>query len=147
MYNIPQSAEDHLLSLFGRLLKLAFSENPLENSGISLPQLSLLDWIAANPGCNLHEIADGLSLTPPTVSVAVRRMEEVGYLYREPDPDDGRAVQFTLTPAGIELYKHALAYRQSKMRLLLRGLSLTEVDTLLSLLGKAISAAGEEACP
>ena len=54
MHNIPYTAEDRLLCQFGRLLKLAFHENPLAKSGVSLPQLTLLDWVAINPGCNLR---------------------------------------------------------------------------------------------
>jgi len=146
MFNIRQSAEDRLLCQFGRLLKMAFTENPLEGSGISLPQLALLDWIAGNPGSNLRDIADGLALTPPTVSVAVRRMEDAGHLERQPDPSDGRAICFTLTTQGCALYKRALVFRQEKMRLILSGLTPTEIDTMLTLLEKAISAAGEESC-
>jgi DNA-binding MarR family transcriptional regulator len=111
----------------------------LQDSQISLPQLTLLDWIAVNPGCNLREIADGLSLTPPTVSVAVRRLENYGYLVRERDPVDGRAVRFTLTPQGYHLYERALSFRQKKMQLLLRDLTPSETETLLTLLDKGLN--------
>lgn len=146
MYNAPQSDEDRLLCQFGRLLKLAFNKNPLEESGITLPQLTLIDWIAVNPGTNLRAIAEGLALTSPTVSVAVRRLEQNGLLQREPDPEDGRAVQFSLTESGCMLYKQALTFRQEKMRLLLGGLSRKEITTLVTLLDKAISSAGEGRC-
>ena len=142
MYKKPKSAEDRLLSLFGHLLKQAFTENPLQDSGISLPQLALLDWIAVNPDSNLREIADGLSLTPPTVSVAVRRLETAGYLIRESDPVDGRVLRFSLTSQGYQLYKRALTFRQKKMQLILRDLSPLETETLLKLLEKGINALG-----
>ncbi|MDF1513535.1 MAG: helix-turn-helix domain-containing protein, partial [Anaerolineae bacterium] len=65
-------------------MKIAFGDNPLEDSGISLPQLTLLDWVAANPGSNLSDIAEGINLSPPTVSVGIRRLENVGVLQRVP---------------------------------------------------------------
>lgn len=146
MYNVPQTAEDRLLCQFGHLLKMAFNDNPLEDSGITLPQMTLLDWIAVNPGSNVREIADGLTLTPPTVSVAVRRLEDGGHLERYADPDDGRAVRFILTAQGYTLYQQALIFRQAKMHRLLSALTPTEIDTLLTLLEKAISAAGTDSC-
>ena len=146
MYKIPQTAEERLLCLFGNLLKLAFTENPLQDSGISLPQLALLDWIAVNPGCSLREIAAGLRLTPPTVSVAVRRLETAGCLLREDDPVDGRVLRFTLTAQGYQLYERALTYRRDKMRLILQNLSPSEIDNLLQLLEKGINKLGEKNC-
>jgi len=66
MADSAPSAEDRLLSLFGRLRQLAFDQHPLQDSGVTMPQLTLLDWIATSPGCGIQEIADGLGLTAPT---------------------------------------------------------------------------------
>jgi len=65
-------------------------------SAVTMPQLILLDWIAASPGCGIQEIATGLGLTAPTVSVGVRRLETAELLEHRPDPQDGRAIQLFL---------------------------------------------------
>ena len=144
------SAEDRLLNLFRCLLKMALGQNPLEDSGMTLPQLTLLDWIAASPGCSVSEIADGLDLTAPTVSVGVRRLEEVGLLERQPNPDDGRSIRLFLTVKGQALEERALAFRREKMQQLLGGLTPEEITTLLTLMEKAMAAAVDaghvEAC-
>lgn len=150
MTSNPLSAEDRLLNLFRCLLKMALGQNPLEDSGMTLPQLTLLDWIAASPGCSVSEIADGLDLTAPTVSVGVRRLEEVGLLERQPNPDDGRSIRLFLTVKGRALEERALAFRREKMQQLLGGLTPEETTTLLTLMEKAMDAAVDaddaEAC-
>lgn len=139
------SAEDHLLNLFGRLRKLAFGQHPLQDSGVTMPQLTLLDWIGASPGCGVQEVADGLGLTAPTVSVGVRRLEDAGLLQRQPDPQDGRALQLFLTEQGQTLCQRARAFRRDKLQRLLKGLTPAERTTLLALLEKAIGLAEEDA--
>ncbi|HEY89006.1 MAG TPA: MarR family transcriptional regulator [Thermoflexia bacterium] len=145
MTNTSLAAGEQLLDLFDRLRKLAFGQHPLQDGGVTLPQLTLLDWLATAPGCHSQELADGLELTAPTVSVGVRRLEAAGLLERQPDPQDGRAIQLFLTTQGQELYQRARAFRQDKMQLLLKGLTPEEQVTLLTLLAQAVSSAEEEA--
>ena len=141
MNKTPGSAEDQLLDLLNRLRKLTFAQHPLQDTGVTMPQLALLDWLAAAPGCSVQEIANGLGLTAPTVSVSVRRLEKAGLLKRQPDPQDRRAVQLFLTARGQALQELAWAFRREKMRRLLAGLSPDEGTTLLALLERAIGAA------
>jgi len=135
------AVEEWLVDLFERLRKLAIDQNPLEGSKISGPQLALLDWVAATPGCGIQDIAAGLGLSAPTVSVSVRRLEELGLLERQPNPQDGRAIRLFLTAQGRALYARAQAFRRQKMRHLLAGLTDEEKATFLSLLEKALTEA------
>lgn len=137
--------EDRLINLFDRLRRLALEQHPLDGSGITPPQLSMVDSIARSPGCSLQRVASDLEVTPPSASVGVRRLEEAGLLERQPDPEDGRAVQLFLTAQGQALYERAQDFRRQKMRRLLSGLTPEEQETLLDLLERAISAAEEEA--
>lgn len=84
-------------------------------------------------------------MTAPTVSVGVRRLENAGLLRRQPDPQDGRALQILLTEKGRALCQMARAFRRDKLRKLLRGLAPEERATLLALLEKAIDLAEEDA--
>ena len=114
---------DQLLDLFDRLRKQALGQNPLDNSGVSGPQLALLNWVADSPGCGVREIAEGLGLAAPTVSVGVRRLETAGLLERRPDPEDGRAIQVSLTTQGQTLHRQARTFRRGKMQRLMAGLT------------------------
>ena len=138
------TAPNRLLDLFDRLRMQALGQNPLASSGISGPQLALLSWIAASPCCGVGDIAEGLGLAAPTVSVGVRRLETAGLLERRPDPQDGRAIQILLTKQGQTLQRKAHTFRRGKMQRLLDGLTMEEGVTLLALLEKAIVAAEEE---
>jgi len=140
MSSAPSTAEQ-LVSLFDRLRTLAFRQNPLEDEAITMPQLTLLERIADRPGCGVQDVADGLNLSAPTVSVGVRRLEEKGLVERQPDPEDGRAIQLFLTTQGQRLHKRALAFRRSRMQQLLKGLTLEERQKLLDLLERAVTSA------
>ena len=142
--NDSPSPEDRFVRLFGRLRKLAFGQHPIGSSAISIAQLTLLEWVADAPGCGIQDIAQGLDLTAPTVSVGVRRLEKARLVERQPDPEDGRTIRLFLTASGQALCEQAHAFRQAKMRRLLGGLTAEEGETLLGLLERALEAAEQE---
>ncbi len=134
-------AATKLMQLLRRLRAIGPGQPPFEEVGISSAQLALLEWVMTSPGCNLQDLADGLALTPPTVSVGVRKLEDAGLLERRPDPKDGRAWQFNLTEAGVALWERVQYYRNQKVQHLLAGLMPEEQQSLLLLLERALSAA------
>jgi len=129
------------LALMNRLRKLGMGDSASGTALASPSQMALLDWIAASDGCGVQDIAEGLGLTPPTVSVGVKRLEEAGLLKRKPNPQDKRAVQFFLTAKGQSLQKQSQTFRRQKLKLILSGLTQQEQETLLELLGKALQTA------
>jgi MarR family transcriptional repressor of mexAB-oprM operon len=136
-------AEERFFELMKRLRKLGLDTHPL-GAAVSPAQMSLLDWIAASPGCGVQDIADGMRLTPPTVSVGVRKMEESNLVERKPNPKDGRSVQFFLTRRGQALQRKIQDSHRQKFRCLLAGLTPKEQETLLQLLERALQAAEAE---
>ncbi len=133
--------EDRFLHLLYRLRTLGAEAPPFEAFQISPAQLMLLSWIADHPGCHIQNVATGLGLTSPTVSVGLRRLEQAGLLRREPDPTDKRARRLFLTPQGEALYQEVLAFRRAKARQFLSGLTAAEQETLLALWERALHAA------
>jgi len=139
----PTLTEERFFKLMKRLRKLGLDTNSLDAT-VSPAQMSLLDFIAASPGCGVQDIADGMRLTPPTVSVGVRRMEESNLVERKPNPLDGRSVQFFLTRRGQALQRQIQNSHRKKFRRLLDGLTSQEQETLLQLLERALQAAEAE---
>ena len=80
-------------------------------------------------------------MTPPTVSVGVRQLEEAGLLKRKPNPQDKRSVQFYLTRRGQAVQQQSQRFRRQKLELILTDLTPQERETLLQLLEKALQAA------
>lgn len=136
---IEQSAEK-FLHLMNRLRHLGPGTAPPKEAKISPSLLTVLTYTADNPGCGIQAMAVGLKLATPTISVSVRQLEKAGFLTRQPDPDDGRAVQLFLTPAGEELHQRTLEFRCQKFERLLTHLTAAERTTLLGLLERAVSA-------
>ncbi len=134
-------AGERFLAIMDRLRKMGMGNAASGTALISPAQMTLLDWIHASPGCGVQGIAEGLELTPPTVSVGVRRLEEAGLLERKPDPQDKRSIQFFLTAQGLAVQQQSLNFRRQKLELILSGLTLQEQDTLLQLLAKALQVA------
>ncbi len=145
MSDEPLPAEERLLRLLERMRALGPASPPPDDADtpVTPAQLVLLDWIAASPGCRIQEVAAGLGLTPPTVSVGVRRLEEAGLLERRPNPRDRRSQRLFLTARGASLHQRAREFRWCKARRLLAGLSPQEQETLLSLWERALDGAAQ----
>jgi DNA-binding MarR family transcriptional regulator len=141
--NLEQSAEQFLY-LMDRLRQLGPQTAPPKEANISPSQLALITFSAANPGCGIQVIASGLKLSKPTVSIGVSQLEGAGFLTRQPDPQDGRAVQLFLTPEGQELHQRTHEFRCIKFEHLLTDLTSQERTTLLTLLERAIQTVENE---
>ena len=141
--NLEQSAEQ-FLQLMDRLRQVGPQTAPPKEANISPSQLSFLTFLTLNPGCGIQAIASGLKLSKPTVSIGVSQLEETGFLTRQPDPKDGRAVQLFLTPEGQKLHQRTLEFRCQKFERLLKYLSPQERTTLNNLLEKAIQTIEKE---
>jgi DNA-binding MarR family transcriptional regulator len=135
-----QNRAERFVNLMDRIRRLAAEENPLQHAeiSVSMPQLTMLEWVSAHPGCHLKDMAAGLRVTMPTVSVGVRRIEQAGLLTRLSDTRDGRAIRLELTPVGRQLVNQASHFKQEKMNSLLISLSSLEQETLLRLMEKSV---------
>ena len=72
-----------------------------------LPDLSWYDvlWALYRGPLRVKELAEAVVLSPTAMSRFVDRVEKAGYVRREPDPDDRRALQITITDAGRDLLR------------------------------------------
>ncbi|TEU01336.1 MAG: MarR family transcriptional regulator [Anaerolineales bacterium] len=141
--NLEQSAGQFLL-LMDRLRQLGPQTAPPKEANISPSQLAFITFSASNPGCGVQAIASGLKLSKPTVSVGVSQLEGAGFLTRQPDPQDGRAVQLFLTRKGQELHQRTHEFRCKRFEGLLTSLTHQERTTLLTLLERAIQTVENE---
>jgi len=66
----------------------------------------------------------------PTMTTQVQRLEAEGWVTREPDPADARAVLVTITPMGIEALEQARAGRADVVAPHVAALSASQRDTL-----------------
>ena len=81
-----------------------------ELAAAGLPDLAWYDllWtLYRRPGRSLRvkELANEVVLSPTAMSRFVDRVEAAGYVRREADPADRRALQVTLTDEGVDLLR------------------------------------------
>lgn len=90
--------------------------------GLRLSDLLALDRIqrAGRGGIRTNALARALRVPSNRLTYQLARLERRAHVARSPHPDDGRGVVLTLTPAGRDAHRKALAtYR----RLTRRGLA------------------------
>ena len=131
--------ENRMLDLLKRMSRLPVMKPPSE-SPLSMSQVAMLNWVARSPGCGVREIAQGLCVTPPTISVGVRKLIKDGWLEQREDPQDRRARPLFLTEKGDAFVEIVHQHQTQKIKLFLSGLSSSEQEQLISLLHRAISA-------
>jgi len=139
MLEPPPSPADRLLPLLDRLQRIDARESSHRGARLSPSQRTLLAAVAAEPGCGLQTVAATLGVTPPTASVSVARAEAAGWLRREADPDDRRAIRLALTAHGSALLRATEAARRAWASRLLAPLSPEERRILVDLLARALT--------
>ncbi len=136
---IPQSTHDRLLGLFTRLQSLGLGQPRFKQEGLSLPQFGLMMCVLHTPGVHVHQVAEMLGVSTPTVSVSVRKLEREGWLRRKMDPADRRAARLFLSAKAEILAKQVSNRRRKYVNEFMEALTSTEQEQLLNLLEKAIT--------
>lgn len=114
----------------------AQAEHYLGAQGLSWVELRLLLLLrgASAPGRRPTELARELHLSPSGITRALLPLEKRGIVHRQRDPDDARASQTSLTPAGETLVDEAAAVAGERAAKLLRRLSVGQTKQLQRLL-------------
>lgn len=143
------SLQERLATALGQLRCLGDETTWLKAAGTSRSQMQFVMWVGNHPGCRLQQIAAGLGLTAPTVSVGIHRLERAGLLQLTSDERDQRAINLVLTPRGHELYTQATNARERSMKVLLERLRPVEQRQLVEILERCLSSAipGPQASP
>ena len=139
MSDFIQKPEERLLALLQKISQLPITRNP-DITTLSLPQTAMLTWVAHSPGVGVQDIAKGLGVTPPTVSVAARKLAQDGWLERRKDPEDRRTRPLYLTAKGEEAITQLDQHRAKMLESFLSGLAPDEQEQLINLLSRAIQA-------
>ncbi|MBN2043825.1 MAG: MarR family transcriptional regulator [Anaerolineales bacterium] len=137
-HKFSEGMEARMLHLFQRIQQLELSKFPLKDFDITMSQMQLIRYVGENPACHLQDVAEGLGLTSPTVSVSIKRLEELGLITRHPDPDDGRAACLTLTGKSIKAFEHVKRQMFERMQNFLNHLTEEEQNELIKLMEKAV---------
>jgi DNA-binding MarR family transcriptional regulator len=92
--------------LLGRQLSL------LLDVDLTIQQLKIVLIVVSGMAQTGRDIASRLHVSAPTVSAAVERLVEVGYLHREPDLVDRRVTRLHPTAAAVRLRNDLIGARE-----------------------------------
>lgn len=109
-----------------------------ETDDLDLPDgyRNLINRLSGNDGMTQLDIAKATGLTPPTISVTLRKMEAAGLVTRKTDQNDLRQTRVFLTDKGRQADKAIAIKTEQLSKLAIECLSKQEQDTLKNLLIK-----------
>ena len=114
----------------------------LEPLGLTHPKYLVMLALWEREPLRLGELADLVKLDPGTLSPLLKRLEAKGYVRREKDPHDDRALAVVLTDEGRALREQALAIPPAIVERL--GIPIEELEDLHRRLIQVIAAVGAE---
>jgi DNA-binding MarR family transcriptional regulator len=97
---------------------------------LSMVNLHVLMLLVHEGPLRMHAIAESLDVSQASTTGIIDRMEELGYVARERDEDDRRAVNVVLTEAGRQLVAGMATERRERIAALLEGLTDDELTAL-----------------
>ncbi len=71
---------------------------------VSVTQCYAINALVMHGSITMNKLADALQLDKSTASRVVDSLEQKGYVRREVDPNDGRALRLAVTDRGLELH-------------------------------------------
>ena len=134
--------ERRLIQILKLLKHTGTEQSPPDETELSPSQVNMIDEISFTGELTVRELAERLHLTPPTISVGVKKLEKINLLIRESHKKDGRIVRLMLSDKGKSLHKQIEEYRTGKVEKILNRLNPEEQNQMLSLLEKALSREG-----
>ncbi|MDR3426408.1 MULTISPECIES: MarR family winged helix-turn-helix transcriptional regulator [Silvimonas] len=124
---LVRQVRDGLFQLFERKLAASGLE-------LNLSQFLVLKRLAYHGAQTATELARAIDHDAGAMTRLLDKLEEKGYLRRQPHLEDRRALQITLTEAGLALWATMQTCGEDSMEQALIDLSQDEQDTLISLL-------------
>lgn len=106
--------------------------------GVSIGQEQLLLELDRNGPSTQSQLAIAASCEPPTVTIAVRKLEAAGIVARAPSPSDARAIVVRLTDAGNALMPQVRSAWKQLAEETVHGMTKAERETITSVLHRIL---------
>lgn len=113
--------------------------------GMTVSQYSCLELLAQRPGLSNSELARGTFVSRQSMNVMLQGLEREGLVTRADQPESGRALPTTLTPLGRDRLRDSSAAVKAVEDRMNSGLSATDRERLLGLLGSCVTALSDPA--
>ena len=119
-----------------RLMQRALAGR-LAEAGVAPGAWYVLRVLWEEDGLTQRALAARIGIQEPTMVIALRGMEEAGWITRDRSEEDRRKVHVRLTPAGRALRETLLPEARAVIARATAGLAAGETESLLALLRRA----------
>jgi len=133
------------IAVIARVFRLTGQLQPrldlvLRRHGVRTADFAVLATLVrlGNARISQARIGRELGLSAGTISCRIDRLERVGLVAREPDPEDGRGTLVAISARGRQVFEACAADHLANSQDLLAGLDESEQDQLGRLLGKLL---------
>jgi DNA-binding MarR family transcriptional regulator len=124
-----------LLSEIGRAFKARLRSLPNSPAkDLSMPQRDVLKMIGRRPGVTPAQIGERMGRDRAQITRLVSELEQMGLIERTRSTQDRRSVVLSLSPDGATLFARMLERRAGMSQIMLSDLTVTETQTLKTLL-------------
>ncbi|KUI28983.1 MarR family winged helix-turn-helix transcriptional regulator [Mycobacterium sp. GA-2829] len=106
--------------------------------GVSTAQIGVLRQLSNEPGLSGAELARRLLITPQGVQLAVKALEERGFVERRPDPQHARILKAYLTAEGRRVATAVVSDAIAAHEAVFGVLTAEEQQTLRDLLARVV---------
>lgn len=134
MSDFEARLNDVLVGIFNSILR--YEEQSLKaisSTPVTINEAHVLEVIGKqNHGITVSEIASALSISAPTATVAVKRLESKGFITKTTCADDGRKFLIGLTDTGERINRAHGLFHRKMVRSVSQNLSEPERDVLIS---------------
>jgi MarR family transcriptional regulator, organic hydroperoxide resistance regulator len=126
--------EDAWSELIDALKRARGRNEPERNGGLTLAQYYLLEPLLKDETARMTGLATKAGVSKPVATRMIARLGEQGFVSREVDPTDARAVTIRLTAAGKRAVATKGAFVESKRHALAEALDPEEREQAAGLL-------------
>jgi DNA-binding MarR family transcriptional regulator len=138
---MPNTETQHLVDLLWRIarrMKCSIKEQDPQ-IGVNSSQIHALYFIQETKGALMREIAEHLSIRPPSATSLIADLERLGFVRRSQDPKDKRAFRITMTKKGEYFIAHRLQLYAKNLERMITRLSPAERTCFIKALNTMIS--------
>lgn len=121
-----------------------YSNQKLQEIGLSQGLLYFILYIGKHPGCSPKELGQALRMDVGYTARSLSRLEQTGFIRQEQNPRDKRAHILYLTDSGESAFQYSKGLFSDWEEQVLSVLTSEEQETLMTLLARLAGSEGRE---
>ena len=98
----------------------------MEDMELNPSQAGILFILNSHGRLSQRQLAQKIGITPPSMTVTLRKLEELGFIHKEPDEKDQRIIRIRLSEAGKECIEKLKSIMDEMEEILYQGFSVEE---------------------